>query len=157
MDIGFFRSKCKLSSFAGVIPGARNSDQKICDASLKKDSNQYLRWFLTEACTKAIRVVTSLGTFVCAGLRRQRYPDGCGVLAAVTRVHGRSMISWFQSASQYVLALSQSGLYCNWFSVTVLATSLPNASNPRRFLRPVHLFVGHLLYSTTPPFQCMMS
>jgi len=56
-DIGFFRTKRKLSSFVGVVPGARNSDEHSRDTALKKDSNRYMRWLLAEACTKAIRVV----------------------------------------------------------------------------------------------------
>ena len=74
-DIGFFRSKRKLSSFAGVVPGARNSDQRVRDTSLKKDSNRYLRWLLAEACTKAIRVVPAWGRLyerVCAGSDKRK-------------------------------------------------------------------------------------
>jgi transposase len=56
-DIGFFRTKRKLSSFVGVVPGARNSGEKRRDGSLKKDSNRYVRWLLAEAATKAMRVV----------------------------------------------------------------------------------------------------
>ena len=56
-DIKFFRSKRHLSSFVGVVPGARNSGGKLHDAGLKKDSNRYLRWLLSEASTKAIKVV----------------------------------------------------------------------------------------------------
>lgn len=55
--IGFFRTKRRLSSFVGVVPGARNSGDKRGDGSLKKDSNRYIRWLLAEAATKAIRVV----------------------------------------------------------------------------------------------------
>lgn len=56
-DIHFFKSKRKLSSFVGVVPGARNSDQRVQDTSLKRDSNRYLRWLLSEAVSKAVRVV----------------------------------------------------------------------------------------------------
>lgn len=56
-DIGFFKSKRKLSSFVGVVPGARNSDRSRRDTGLKKDSNRYIRWLLAEAAPKAVRVV----------------------------------------------------------------------------------------------------
>ena len=56
-DIQFFRTKRKLSSFVGVVPGARNSGGKAQDTHLKKDSNRYLRWLLSEASTKAVKVV----------------------------------------------------------------------------------------------------
>jgi transposase len=56
-DIRFFRTKRKLSSFVGVVPGARNSGPTLRDTHLKKDSNRYIRWFLSEAVSKAVKVV----------------------------------------------------------------------------------------------------
>lgn len=58
-DIRFFRTKRHLSSFVGVVPGARNSADKTRNTRLKKDSNRYIRWLLCEAATKAIKVVPS--------------------------------------------------------------------------------------------------
>jgi transposase len=60
-DIGFFRTKRHLSSFVGVVPGAKNSGQTVRDRGLKKDSNRYVRWLLAEAATKAIKVVPAWG------------------------------------------------------------------------------------------------
>ena len=56
-DIEFFKSKRKLSSFVGVVPGTHNSDRKSHDTGLKKDSNRYIRWLLAEAAPKAKRAV----------------------------------------------------------------------------------------------------
>jgi len=56
-NIGFFRTKRHLSSFVGVVPGARNSDRTTHTVGLKKDSNRYIRWLLSEAATKAMKVV----------------------------------------------------------------------------------------------------
>lgn len=56
-DIRFFRTKRHLSSFVGVVPGARNSDQQVRVTGLKKDSNRYIRWLLAEGATKAMKVV----------------------------------------------------------------------------------------------------
>jgi transposase len=74
-DIGFFKTKRKLASFVGVVPGARNSDATRRDTSLKKDSNRYIRWLLAEAVPKAVRVVPAwqrLYDRVCAGNPRRR-------------------------------------------------------------------------------------
>jgi transposase len=59
--IGFFPTKRRLSSFVGVVPGARNSGEKRGDGSLKKDSNRYIRWLLAEAATKAVKKVPAWG------------------------------------------------------------------------------------------------
>ena len=58
-DIHFFRTKAKLSSFVGVVPAVRSSAGVTHLGSLKKDSNRYIRWLLSEAVTKAVRVVPS--------------------------------------------------------------------------------------------------
>jgi len=56
-DIRFFKSKRKLSAFFGVVPGAHNSGGHVRDTGLRKDSNKYARWLLSEAVTKAVKVV----------------------------------------------------------------------------------------------------
>lgn len=56
-DIAFFPNKRKLSSFVGVVPGADNSNFRVRDTGLKRDSNPYIRWLLAESATKAIRLV----------------------------------------------------------------------------------------------------
>ena len=74
-DIGFFSTKRKLASFVGVVPGAHNSDERVRDTRLKKDSNRYIRWLLAEAVPKALRVVPAwqrLYDRVCAGNPRRK-------------------------------------------------------------------------------------
>jgi len=56
-DINFFRDRRRLSSFIGVVPGARNSGDVRQDGPLKADSNRYVRWVLAEGASKAKLVV----------------------------------------------------------------------------------------------------
>ena len=58
-DIRFFHSKKKLCSFVGVVQSKRSSDGVAHIGRLKKDSNRYIRWLLSEAVTKAMKVVPS--------------------------------------------------------------------------------------------------
>jgi len=74
-DIRFFRTKRKLSSFVGVVSGARNSGEQVHNTRLKKDSNRYIRWFLSEAATKAAKVVPAWARLyerICAGNEKRK-------------------------------------------------------------------------------------
>lgn len=74
-DIAFFRKKAKLASFVGVVPSTRSSGEVTRVGSLKRDSNRYVRWLLTEGVTKAVRVVPNwqrLYDRVAAGNERRR-------------------------------------------------------------------------------------
>jgi len=71
-DIGFFKNKRKLSSFVGVVHGARNLDRSHRDTALKKDSNRYVRWLLAEAVPKGVRAWKRLYERVHAGNPRRR-------------------------------------------------------------------------------------
>lgn len=94
-DIEFFRSPKKLSSFVGVVPGARNSDTRVRDMRLKKDSNRYIRWLLAEAATKAIRVVPAwrhLYNRVCAGNDKRKPKARMAVMHKMIRAIWRVLV-----------------------------------------------------------------
>lgn len=94
--MGFFRDKRKLASFVGVVPGARNSDKKLRQTGLKKDSNRYIRWVLAEAVPKAVAVVPSwqrLYERICAGNPRRRTKAKVAVMHKIVGAIWRVLVT----------------------------------------------------------------
>jgi transposase len=55
-DVNRFSSVKKVASYAGLVPGYRESDRKRVDLAITKEGPAVLRWALVEAAWRAVRV-----------------------------------------------------------------------------------------------------
>jgi len=80
-EIGRFRDKQALCSYAGLVPRVRESAGKAARGGITRQGSPWLRWIMVEAAQVAERTSPAAPQYV-ARLRRKKHPHGARVALA---------------------------------------------------------------------------